>query len=125
MTKKLRLMVGNDDFEIDLNDTKTALAIWSAAPFEAYTNEWGGEIYFEVPVRSPLENGRKIMRPGDVAYWPEGRAMCLFYGPTPASAGKEPAAISEVSPIGKVNGDPDRLSNIHDRMKLIIRKVSE
>ncbi len=54
MTKKLRLMVGNDDFDIDLNDTKTALAIWSAAPFEGYTNEWGGEIYFEVPVEIPL-----------------------------------------------------------------------
>ena len=35
-------------------------------------------------------------------YWPPGNAMCLFFGPTPASTGEESRAASPVTVVGKI-----------------------
>lgn len=124
MNKRILLMIGENDFEIDLNDTDAANAIWLAAPFEARTNAWGEEIYFEVPVDDAmLENGRTVLEAGEVAFWPTGRAMCIFYGPTPLSKDGNPEAISEVTPIGRLIGDPRRFEAVGDRMKVLVRRL--
>lgn len=124
MNKRILLMIGENDFEIDLNDTDAANAIWLAAPFEARTNAWGEEIYFEVPVDDAmLENGRTVLDAGEVAFWPTGRAMCIFYGPTPLSKDGKPEAISEVTPIGRLIGDPRRFEAVGDRMKVLVRRL--
>jgi hypothetical protein len=123
MVKRILMLIGDRDFEVELNDSDTANAIWLAAPFEAYTNAWGEEVYFEVPVHARLENGRKVLEEGDVAFWPEGSALCVFYGATPVSKGKAPEAISEVSPIGKLVGDPRRFEAVGDRMKVLVKRA--
>jgi len=110
-------------FEIELNDSDTAEAIWLAAPFESYTNVWGDEIYFEIPVSMELESGRSVLKVGEVAYWPSGRALCLFYGPTPVSDGEEPVAISDVSPVGRVRGDPAELAKVGDRRHVVVEPI--
>jgi hypothetical protein len=43
----------------------------------------------------------------DVAYWPTGKAICLFYGPTPMSKNDEITPASPVNVIGKII-DPDK-----------------
>jgi hypothetical protein len=73
------------DFFIELNDSATADAIYLALPIEEYINVWGEEIYFEIPVEMRLENGKKVMEIGEVAYWPQGKAFCAFFGRTPVS----------------------------------------
>ena len=123
MTKRILLMIGEHDFEVELNDTDAANAIWLAAPFEARTNAWGEEIYFEVPADARLENGRKVLEPGEVAYWPQGRAMCVFYGPTPLSKDGRPEAISDVTPMGRLIGDPRSFEAVGDRMKVTVRRL--
>ncbi len=42
---------------------------------------------------------------GDIAYWPPGKSMCIFFGPTPSSKGNEIRAYSAVSVFGKIIGD--------------------
>jgi hypothetical protein len=42
---------------------------------------------------------------GDLAYWPPGRAVCIFWGPTPASEGSEPQTASPVNVFGRNIGD--------------------
>lgn len=123
MTKRILLMIGPHDFEVELNDSDTANAIWLAAPFESRTNAWGDEIYFEIPVQEGLENGRRIMEPGEVAYWPEGNALCVFYGPTPVSKDGRPEAISDVTPIGRLVGDPRAFEAVGDRLKVTVRRL--
>ena len=123
MASRLSLLISMNDFLIELNESDTANALWLAAPFEGYTNAWGDEIYFEIPVKVQLENGRKVLKAGDVAYWPDGHALCVFYGPTPISAGKDPEAISEVSPVGRLVGDPRRFEVVGDRMKVVVRQA--
>ncbi len=122
--RKVRLRTKNDEFEIELNESDTANAIYLALPLEGYANLWGEEIYFEIPVEMALEKeARKELEVGEVAYWPSGHALCLFFGPTPVSVGRKPMAYSPVNPVGKVKGDPRNLERIGDRMKLVLEEV--
>ncbi|TQS82927.1 cyclophilin-like fold protein [Candidatus Methanomassiliicoccus intestinalis] len=121
MGNRISFLIGNIEFEAELNDSDTANAVWLAAPFTSYTNLWGGEIYFEIPVKTRLENGRRIMTPGEIAYWPEGQALCIFFGPTPVGKGDKPVAISDVTPIGKVDGPIEILESVGDRTKVTVR----
>jgi len=38
----------------------------------------------------------------DVAYWPRGKAICLFYGPTPIGKEGEITTVSPVNVIDKI-----------------------
>lgn len=107
-------------FEIELNDSDTANAIWLALPLEAYVNVWGNEIYFEIPVEMEIENGRTRLKVGEVAYWPNGNALCFFFGPTPVSVDGTPTAISDISPVGMVLGDIEALKKVGDRTKVVL-----
>lgn len=51
-----------------------------------------------------LENGKDVLDVGDIAYWPPGKSMCIFFGHTPSSKGSE-GAYSAVSVFGKIIGD--------------------
>ena len=109
---------------IELNESATADVLYLALPVEAYVNVWGEEIYFEVPVHMDLESGRKVMEVGEVAYWPQGDAFCLFFGPTPVSQGAAPEAYSPVSPLGRVvsSSDIEVLRSIGDRTHITLER---
>ncbi len=111
------------DFEIELNDSATADAVYLALPMEEYINVWGDEIYFEIPVQMKLENGRKEMEVGDVAYWPQGKAFCLFFGRTPVSKGPKPEAYSPVTPLGRILNDVEALKTIGDRTRVRLERA--
>ena len=88
-----------------LRNTKTASAIIKALPFESIAHRWGEEIYFDIPVKLELENGKEVLDIGDIAYWPPGKSMCIFFGHTPSSKGSEVRAYSAVSVFGRIIGD--------------------
>lgn len=121
--KRMKLKTPKQDFLVELNDTETADAIWLALPFEAYANCWGEEIYFEIPVSMPLERGKRVMDVGEVAFWPDGSALCFFFGPTPVSDGDKPVAYSDVTPVGKVTSDIGGLRKVGDRSRLTVEKA--
>ena len=93
---------------------KTSEAIQNALPFEGTANVWGDEIYFTIPVDSDEENGQQDMEVGDIAYWPVGKAMCIFFGPTPVSEDEKPRAYSPVNLFARVVGDARILKNVKD-----------
>ncbi|MCD6341633.1 MAG: hypothetical protein J7L83_02110 [Thaumarchaeota archaeon] len=72
------------------------------SPFTSEANRWGDEVYFELPAKLNLKGEKTLMKVGEVAYWPEGNSLCLFFGPTPVSRGSEPRAYSEVKSLGEV-----------------------
>jgi hypothetical protein len=121
--KRMVLKTPQKDFLIELNESATADAVYMALPVEAYVNAWGEEIYFEIPVHMKLENGKKVMEIGEVAYWPQGDAFCVFFGPTPVSKGPEPEAYSPVSPIGMVVADVDSLKELGDRTLIRLERA--
>lgn len=121
--KRMRLRTPKDEFVVEMNDTETADAIWLSLPFEAYANVWGQEIYFEIPVHAPLERGKRVMEVGEVAFWPDGDALCFFFGPTPVSDGEKPVAYSDVTPVGMIVGDISGLRKVGDRTRVTVEKV--
>lgn len=105
MGKQIKIAAGEIKAEAELNDTRTAHAIWQALPIKGQANLWGEEIYFPISLRLNLEAGQELVSPGDLGYWPEGRAFCIFFGPTPASRGAEIRPASPVTVFGKITGD--------------------
>lgn len=105
MAKKISIVAGDVTADAELNETRTAQLIWDALPIEASVNTWGEEIYFDVPVNTGLEDGVELVEMGDLGYWPQGPAFCIFFGPTPISRGDEIRPASAVNIVGRVIGD--------------------
>jgi hypothetical protein len=78
-------------------------AIRDALPLEGDATRWGDELYFSIPVDVEPETTRTAVPEGALAYWPTGNALCLFWGPTPASDDTEPRAAGPVALIAEVN----------------------
>jgi hypothetical protein len=76
-------------------------------------SRWGDEYYGDCGVS--VEEGpeaRELMEVGEVAIWPPGSALCIFFGPTPASTGEEPRAASKVNPIGRISSGVEVLKKL-------------
>ena len=121
MGKKIRIIAGKVEAEAELNDTRTAQAIWEALPIEGRINLWGDEIYFSIPLSLGLEAGQELVSIGDLGYWPDGNAFCIFFGPTPVSRGDEIRPASPVTVFGKVIGDTTTFKKIAEGTEITIR----
>ena len=87
----------------------------SKLPFTVDLNVWGDEIYTsKSPISQPEENAKSLVQLNDVAYWPTGKAICLFYGPTPIDNPGEITPASPVNIIGKIIlSDKKILNDVH------------
>ena len=101
---ELTLYLPGGKMLVHLNESETARAVLQGAPYQAQAQLWGKEIYFSIPLRLEPENPVKVVEKGDVAYWPPGQAICIFFGPTPGSGGGKIVPASPVNLIGKVEG---------------------
>ncbi|MGQ9546040.1 MAG: cyclophilin-like fold protein [Dehalococcoidia bacterium] len=122
MGKKIRIKAGTVEAQAELNNTKTAQAIWEALPITSRAKLWGNEIYFSIPVKLEVEEGQEVVSMGDLGYWPDGNGFCIFFGPTPVSQGDEIRAASPVTVFGKVIGDATVFKNIAARTKISVRR---
>jgi hypothetical protein len=106
MPTRVRITVGNVALRAELFDTACAQAIVKRLPIVAEPNEWGDEFYFEIPVAASLdETATTKVKIGDIGYWPPGKAMAIFFGPTPMSTGADPVPASAVNLVGKMVDD--------------------
>lgn len=103
--KKIVIRIGEIALEGELNDSGTARLVWEALPIEANGQTWGDEIYFRIPVSADLEDPRAVVELGDIGYWPNGHAFCIFYGRTPASGENDIVPASPVDVIGRMTSD--------------------
>jgi hypothetical protein len=60
---------------------------------------------------------------GTIAYWPVGKAFCIFFGPTPVSLGEQPRAYSPVNILGKIEGDVAALKEISQGATVQLREA--
>jgi hypothetical protein len=98
-----------------LDDTPTAQALRKALPLTATARTWGEEVYFDTGVSVSREtDARQVVDPGTVAFWTEGDALALPYGPTPVSRGDECRLASPCNVLGRLDGDPHLLATVRD-----------
>ena len=108
--------IGAIDLELDDSiSPKTVEKFVEQLPFTVGMNLWGEEIYTdESPIKEKEENAKSLVELNDVAYWPSGKAICLFFGPTPIGSEGEIKPYSPVNVIGKIK-NPD---------KSVLKKIS-
>ena len=124
MNKKIVLIQNNIKITGILNDTKTAAKIWDMLPLEKLeANIWGGEVYCAVPLNADYENPVEVVKKGDIAFWPPGRAVCFFFGPTPVSRNREIRPAGSVNIIGKVEKGNQLLPYIEDFSEISLFKA--
>lgn len=120
MKHKIEIVIPQlKNIEIELDDSNspnTVKKFVENLPFTVDLNLWGDEIYTEEsPIQEKEENAKPLVELNDVAYWPTGKAICLFYGPTPIGKKGEIKPYSPVNVVGKIL-KPD---------KSILRKISD
>mgnify|MGYP003971142021 FL=1 len=99
----------------DVHSPNTVQEFIQKLPFTVTLNVWGDEIYTsKSPISQPEENAKSPVELNDVAYWPTGKAICLFYGPTPIGKPGEITPASPVNIIGKIiSPDKTALDKVH------------
>ncbi|MER5883842.1 cyclophilin-like fold protein [Streptomyces sp. NPDC001941] len=96
-------------------DSPTATALVQALPIASTARTWGEEVYFDTPVSVAREaDARQVVEPGTVAFWTDGDALALPYGPTPISRGDECRLASPCNVLGSIDGDPRQLATVRD-----------
>jgi uncharacterized protein len=113
--RRIQITAGSVTLPAELNDSPTARQVWDALPIEARASTWGDEIYFEIPVVArQAADARADVAVGELGYWPVGHAFCIFFGPTPVSAGPAPRAYSPVNVLGRVSDDATAFRAVRD-----------
>jgi len=114
--------------DLELDDKiapKTVKTFIDNLPLKVAINSWGEELYTnETPIKAEEENARSLVDLMDVAYWPQGKAICLFFGPTPIGKKGEIKAYSPVNVMGKIKTtDKKFLKDVSDGMIVTFRAV--
>ena len=131
MKKQIRVIFQDVEGEIsvELDDThspKTVQKIIENLPIEVSIHRWGEELYTEeTQIAEEPENAKIKVNLSDVAYWPEGKAICLFFGPTPSSKAGEILAYSPVNIVGKIithnNEELNIFSKVRDGARVVFK----
>ncbi|MEV5170777.1 cyclophilin-like fold protein [Streptomyces flaveolus] len=106
--------------------TPTARALAKALPLASTARTWGEEVYFDTGVSVSREtDARQIVEPGTVAFWTDGDALALPYGPTPISRGEECRLASPCNVLGSVDGDASLLATVRDGAPVRVELIDE
>lgn len=119
----IRITIEDIVLDAELLDTPCGRAIYNLLPVESYINEWGDEFYFTIPLNMGLDETATVsVKSGDIGYWPPGRALAIFFGPTPLSTGTDPVPASEVNIVGRLLSDPKVLKKAKGARKIRLER---
>ncbi len=107
MSRKIK--IETDDFEVvatllEEERPETCDAVWDALPFEGKASQYKEEIYFDIPMDMGPEDATPQTERGDVSYWPEGPAFCVFYG--------DSQPVSPVNTFAEIEGGLEKFREV-------------
>ncbi len=113
--REILIRAGKVAIRARLLETPTAERIWAALPIYAEAQMWGHEVYFRAPVSSAAEpEARDVVSPGEIAFWPDGDAIAIGFGPTPVSRSKGEIRMASPCNIWAMAlDDVSRLKAVH------------
>jgi hypothetical protein len=123
MAREIRILTGKIQRKAVLNSSSMAEALWKSLPQTSSVSRWGDEIYFVTSVEPAGGEKKEVVEKGDIAFWPPGKAFCIFFGPTPMSQGEEIRAASPVVMLGKVQGSLEEFKKVQDGDEIRLEKV--
>jgi hypothetical protein len=94
---------------------RTVDSIVRALPVEGRAALWKEEVYFETPVVVGEEKAKAKVQKGDLAYWPMGKAFCIFYG--------ESQPYSPVNIIGKIIANLEMFARVKSGSVIRVERV--
>ncbi|MER6995306.1 cyclophilin-like fold protein [Streptomyces sp. NPDC000410] len=110
---KIRISWPAGHLTATLEETPTSSALAGALPISSTAHTWGEEVYFDTPVSVAREaDARQVVEPGTVAFWTDGDALALPYGPTPISRDGESRLASPCNILGSIDGNPRDLASV-------------
>jgi hypothetical protein len=126
MTLRIRISWPAGHTTATLGETLTSKALAGALPISSTARTWGEEVYFDTPVSAAVEaDAEQVVEPGTVAFWTEGDALALPYGPTPISRGSECRLASPCNLLGSLDGDPRVLATVRDGDPIRVELVED
>jgi hypothetical protein len=123
MPTPIMIRIGELTLSAELNDSQSGEKLESLLPLEFSMSRWGDEYYGDCGIEVELsKEARDAMEVGELAVWPTGKALCIFFGTTPASKGNEPRAVSPVNPVGKLNNNAEVLKKLSKSIRVRIER---
>jgi hypothetical protein len=94
---------------------RTVDGLTKKLPVEGRIALWKEEVYFEIPVKMGEEKAKAKVKKGTIAYWPMGKALCIFYG--------ESQPYSPVNIIGEVTKNLGLFSELKSGTRIKVEKI--
>ncbi len=94
---------------------RTVEAIMRKLPMEGRVALWKEEVYFEIPVKMGDEKAKAKVEKGQIAYWPMGSALCIFYGKS--------QPYSPVNIVGQITKGLELFKRVKSGTKIKVEKI--
>jgi hypothetical protein len=94
---------------------RTVDAILRKLPMEGRAALWKEEVYFEIPLEMGEEKPKPKVEKGDIAYWPMGNALCVFFGAS--------QPYSQVNIVGKVVHNLELFANVKSGAVIKLERI--
>tara|TARA_B100000886_G_C20421460_1_gene491794 strand:+ start:1545 stop:1922 length:378 start_codon:yes stop_codon:yes gene_type:complete len=93
---KIKFKISNFIFSCKVKNNNTGKKIYSMLPIKSKINTWGKEIYFSIPKNDILPENytKEVFNLGEIAFWNQGGAIAIGFGPTPVSKSNEIRLVS-------------------------------
>ena len=117
--------MGEVALTVRLRETATARAIVDALPIASRARLWSDEVSFSVPVSVDLAPDAKgVIEPGEIAFWTDGQAIAVGFGPTPVSGGDEVRLDAPMNIRGDAEGDARALVTVVSGAPVTVRSAA-
>ena len=124
MNNRCKIIIKNFEILVKLKNNSTAKKIWDSLPIQSKVKTWGEEVYFYTSIDTQQESDAKeVVNFGELAFWPEGKAIAIGFGKTPISLGDEIRLAAKCNIWGTTEFNLKRLKKIKDGESVKIEKL--